>query len=160
MKRGIIVSMLVAGAMALGGPAGAQEEIDCAPFSRVQTYRSWGPAEHYGEDVTVAFTATGCSGSVTDGAFGYTLTGSASVYAGAEATGTPIAVEPFVSFGSFSDPEGQGWPPAWWSCVASADITWEIPDVYSFVARAQGGMWDLTVRVPGVPEVHWTHAGC
>jgi hypothetical protein len=161
LKRGIIIATLAAGILALGAmPAGAQEEIDCAPFSRVQTYRGWGPAEHYGEVVTVSFSATGCTGGVEDGAFGYTLTGTATVYEGTEASGTPIAVEPFASFGSFSDPAGDGWPPPWWSCVESADITWQIPDVYSFEARASQGFWNLSVRVPGSPAVHWSHAGC
>lgn len=160
VSRGIIAAALAAGVLAFGAaPAGAQT-LDCSSFSRVQTYEGWGPAEFYGETVTVVFSASECSGGVEDGSFGYTLSGTASVYGGTEAQGDVLAVEPFVSFGSFADPEGSGWPPSWWSCVATADITWEIPEVYSFKASASEGFWDLTVRVPGTPEVHWSHAGC
>lgn len=160
MKRGIIAAALTAGLLALGsGPASAQD-LDCSAFARVQTYPGWGPALHYGEQVTVAFSASECSGEVADGAATYSLSGTATVYAGGEASGKPIAVEPFVSQGSFTDPDGSGWPPDWWSCdVEDATISWSIPGVYDFDAHASGGSWSLDVAAGG-QSVHWAYSGC
>lgn len=160
MKRGIIAAVLTAGLLALGGTASAQE-ADCSAFARTQTYRGWGPALHYGETVTVSYSASECSGGLVDDRFTYSLSGTATVYAGTEVGGTPLDVSEFVSEGSFRDPDGSGWPPSWWSCdVRSAAIGWTMPGVYSFVAGATNGAWTLEVTVPGADTVRWTHSAC
>ncbi|HZD16823.1 MAG TPA: hypothetical protein VE669_01650 [Actinomycetota bacterium] len=164
MNRGIIVAALTAGLLASGtGPAAAETagRFDCSSFARVQTYRGWGPALHYGRTVTVSFTAAECRGGFVTGGFTYALTGTATVYAGAEMGGDPLEVRDFVSDGSFADPRGTGWPPDWWSCdVDEATINWRIPGVYSFVAGASHGSWNLDVTVPGSDTVHWHYSAC
>lgn len=161
MKRGIVAATLVAGMLALGaGPASAQE-ADCSAFAHTQTYPSWGPAAYYGQTVTVSFSAADCAAGHEDAAFAYELTGTATIFAGQEASGEPLDVLPFESTGVFTDLDGSGWPPSWWSCdTEAAQISWRIPGVYSFTATAAAGVWSLDVEVPGAAPVHWNHAAC
>lgn len=146
-----VVGLLVASAPASAG-------LGCESIGRVQTYEGWGPALHYGETVTAAFSVRDCSVASDEGTFSFELVGSAVVFAGKEASGQPIDVRPFESEGSWTDPQGTGWPPAWWSCgVEEGSLRWEIPEVYSFVVGVIAGTWILEVS-PG--EVRWTYAAC
>ena len=161
MKRGIIVAALVAGVLALGAAPASAEETDCSSFAHTQTYQNWGPSAYYGQTVTVAFTAAECAAGHEGVAFAFELSGTAAIYAGEEIAGEPLDVLPFESSGVFTDLDGSGWPPDWWSCgVEAAQITWEIAGVYSFVATATGGVWTLDVHVPGAAPVLWQHAAC
>lgn len=159
-RRGALVSLLAAFVVLLAGTVrGAAQEstsVGCDGIARVQTYQGWGPALHYGQTVTVAFNVAECSAQLDGDIFTFSLDGTASVFAG-DAAGDALEVRSFVAEGSWSDPEGAGWPPSWWSCVEQASLRWEIPGVYSFVVSATGGSWTLDVS-PG--NVHWTHAAC
>jgi hypothetical protein len=156
-----VVSLVAAlGLLLFGGvrvAAMESEAVACDGISRVQTYRGWGPALHYGETVTVAFSDGDCSAQLGGDTFSISLDGSATLFAAQSAAGEPLEVRSFVAEGSWSDPNGAGWPPPWWSCVDQASLRWEIPGVYTFLVSASGGTWTLNVS-PG--NVRWTHAAC
>lgn len=158
VKR-VIVVVLAALAVTTASPAGAQP-IDCASFGRTQTYYGWGPSLHYGKTVTVAYVPSECSGSWSDGAFSYSVTGTATIYEGKHPAGSTIASLPFSSSGSFTDTESQGWPPAWWSCLSSADVRWRISGIYSFRAAASEGGWFLGINVAGATPFRWSYRAC
>lgn len=156
-----LVLLLAAGILAAGAPGAAASERGvpgCESIGRVQTYDGWGPALFYGRTVTVAFTVRDCSAEHAEDAFAFTLEGTATVFAGTNIVEEPIDLRPFVSEGSWTDPDGSGWPPAWWSCeVREGSLRWEIPEVYSFVVGVADGIWTLEVS-PG--DVRWTYAAC
>lgn len=161
MQRGIVAAALAAAVLVLGAAPASAGDADCGSFGRTQTYVGWGPAAYYDRTVTVVFSGDGCDAALEDEAFAFDLAGSAAIYEGEEAAGEPIDVLPFVTTGAFTDRDGSGWPPSWWSCdTEAARIEWTIPGVYSFVATATAGSWTLDVQVPGSDPVHWTHAGC
>jgi hypothetical protein len=154
-----LVTLLGAALLLAGGPAAAKASHGCEAIARVQTYEGWGPALHYGRTVTVAYALTDCSASLSTDGFAFEATGTATVFRGASAAGSPLTVEPFTASGAWGDPASSGWPPAWWSCdVARASISWEIPGAYTFLAGATGDRWTLEVQVPGHPAVHWSRA--
>jgi hypothetical protein len=135
----------------------------CAPFTFNQTYPAWGPAVTYGRMVTVAYEASRCSkpnGTALDLSVG----GTASVYEGSTATGTPLDVRGFTVSGSWDRPSNAiGWPPKWWECgVKSARYNWQIPGVYSFNVSARWGVWTLSVETqgPAPTSINWSYDGC
>lgn len=163
MRKAIVVTFALLAASA-AAPASAQP-IECADFALTQTYRGWGPALHYGKTVTVVYAADECSGSWTDEAFSYEVTGSASIYEGPvpegkHPAGPAMDVLHFSTKGSFSDAEDAGWPPAWWSCLASADVRWQIAGIYSFRATAEMGDWSLGINVTGATPFRWSYSAC
>lgn len=157
----LLVPLLAAAILAAGAAgAGASETsaAGCESIGRVQTYESWGPALFYDQTVTVAYTVSDCSAEYAEDTFSFALQGTATIFAGEEASGEPIDVRGFESEGSWTDREGSGWPPAWWSCeVHDGALRWEIPEVYSFVVGVTEGTWTLEVS-PG--DVRWTYAAC
>jgi len=159
VRKGIVAVALAALAVATASPAGAQP-IDCEDFGRTQTYYGWGPSLHYGKTVTVAYAPSECSGSWSDGAFSYSVAGTATIFEGKHPAGSTIATLPFSNKGSFTDPDGQGWPPAWWSCLSSADVSWQISDIYSFRATASDGGWSLGINVSGASPFRWSYSAC
>ena len=135
----------------------------CGPFGHTQTYSTWGPALAYDESVTVVYEASHCtkpSGTAVE----LTIQGTAKVYRGALAQGTPIDTRPFTAAGLWDRPENpSGWPPPWWSCkVKLARYTWVIADVYTFAVSARWGVWSLEVTSRGVTDdtFRWTHNAC
>lgn len=147
----------------LSGPAGAsQGALSCLPFSLTQAYRGWGPADHYGRTVTIAYVGTQCS-EVTGGSAEVDITGTASIVRGLEVGGPTIEVRSFEASGSWSRAGVlSAWPPAWWSCgVDRAELRWEVPGVYSFAVSATGGRWVLDVGTgSGTGAVHWEYDAC
>lgn len=159
VKRGIVAVVVAALAASTAGTASAQP-IDCEDFGRTQTYHGWGPSLHYGKTVTVNYSPSECSGSWSDGAFSYAVSGTATIYEGKHPAGSTIETLPFSNTGAFTDPDGEGWPPAWWSCLASADVRWRISGIYSFRATASDGAWTLGINVAGASPFRWSYAGC
>lgn len=160
MRKSIVLVIATASlAVGAAGTAAAQP-IDCRDFARIQTYRGWGPSLHFGETVTVAYAVDECAGSWTDDAFSYSVNGSATVFTGKHPAGSTIEVLPFTSEGSFTDPDGVGWPPSWWSCLASADVVWRIEGIYSFRATASDGAWTLGINVSDAPPFRWSYSAC
>lgn len=135
----------------------------CAPFTFNQSYSAWGPAVTYGRTVTVAYEASRCS-KPNGTALDLSVDGTATVYDGTTATGTPLDVRGFTVSGTWDKPSNAiGWPPNWWQCgVKSARYTWQIPGVYSFNVSARWGVWTLSVETQGpVPtSIHWSYNGC
>lgn len=164
MRKAILVAV-VAALVGAPGTAGAQP-IDCGSFARTQTYHGWGPSLHYGTTVTVVYGVDECSGSWSEETFTYSLSGTASIYEGEipegrhPGSGSALDVLPFTSEGSFTDAEGGGWPPAWWSCLSTADVRWQIADVYSFRAAAADGDWTLGINVDGAKPFRWSYSAC
>lgn len=143
------------------GPVRAKQ--GCQPFSHTQTYVTWGPALAYQEPVTVVYGASQCtkpSGSAVE----LSMQGTAKVYRGTVAQGTPIDTRPFTVIGLWDRPENpSGWPPTWWSCdVKLARYSWEIGGVYTFAVSARWGVWSLEVTSggPAARTVRWTHNAC
>lgn len=159
MKRGIVILATFVAVVAAAQPAGAQP-IDCGEFGRTQTYFGWGPSLHYGTTVSVAYAPSECSGTWSDGAFSYSVTGTATIFEGKHPAGSTIASLPFSTEGTFTDTEGEGWPPAWWSCLDSADVRWKISGIYAFRATASDGAWTLGINVAGAPPFRWSYQGC
>lgn len=140
-----------------------QLRATCAPFTFNQTYPGWGPALTYGRVVTVAYEASRCSkphGTALD----LSVDGTATVYDGTTAEGTPLDARGFTVSGTWDQPSNAiGWPPNWWECgVKSARYSWQIPGVYSFNVSARWGVWTLSVETQGpVPtSIHWSFNGC
>ncbi len=142
---------------------GAEAKAACQPFTYTQTYITWGPALAYGEPVTVAYRASRCT-KPTGTALELTMQGTAKVYQGILAEGTPIDTRGFSVMGLWDRPEDPaGWPPSWWSCdVKLARYTWEIDGMYRFAVTARWGVWSLEVSNQGASArtVRWTHNGC
>lgn len=158
-----LTGALVALLALLPGPAGASGQgLACLPFSLTQTYRGWGPADHYGRDVTIAYVGTQCS-SVGGGIAEVDITGTATVFRGLRAGGSAIEARSFEASGTWSKAGVlSAWPLAWWSCgVDRADLRWEVPGVYSFAVSATGGRWVLDVGTgTGAGAVHWEYDAC
>jgi hypothetical protein len=145
------------------GPAPLRAKAGCQPFSHTQTYITWGPALAYDEPVTVVYEASHCTkpaGTTVE----LSMKGTAQVYQGILAQGTPIDSRPFTVSGMWDRPENlTGWPPSWWSCgVKLARYTWDIAGVYTFTVTARWGVWSLEVTSLGTAArtVHWTHNAC
>jgi hypothetical protein len=145
------------------GPAPLRAKAGCQPFSHTQTYSTWGPALAYDEPVTIVYEASHCTkpaGSAVD----VSMQGTATVYPGILAQGTPIESRPFTVTGLWDRPGNlAGWPPSWWSCeVKLARYTWDIAGVYTFEVTARWGVWSLDVTSMGTAArtVHWTHNAC
>ena len=135
----------------------------CQPFTFTQAYLTWGPALAYGEPVTVAYDASQCtrpSGTAVE----LSMQGTAKVYRGTVAEGTPIDTRPFTVTGLWDRPKDpSGWPLTWWSCgVKLARYTWEIAGVYTFGVSARWGVWSLEITTLGAAPstFRWTHNAC
>ena len=135
----------------------------CQPFTYTQTYLTWGPALAYGEPVTVAYDASQCT-TPSGTAVELSMQGTANVYRGTVAEGTPIDTRPFTVIGLWDRPKDpSGWPLPWWSCgVKLARYTWDIGGVYRFAVSARWGVWTLEVASQGAAPrtVRWTHNAC
>jgi hypothetical protein len=162
--RALFVSSLLGVVLAtLPGPANAAvQEPACSPFSLTQTYRGWGPADHYGRRVTVLYSGTQCS-SVGGGAAEVDITGTATAFPGPDTGGPALDVHAFEASGTWATPGATaGWPPPWWGCsVGDAEVRWVIPGVYSLAVSADDGAWALDVQTWGQRgrTVHWV-GGC
>lgn len=166
-RRALLVLGLVGGLFA-GSPAAARAETvwpqpGCQPFSHLQTYRGWGPARFYGRTVTVSYQGTGCSTAEGE-LVGLTLSGTATVFRGSEASGSRLDTRAFSIAGSWRTSSfSTDWTPGWWRCdVPAADYRWAISGVYSFEVSARNGVWTLDVVAGGEQpqSVHWVHDAC
>ena len=135
----------------------------CQPFGHMQTYMTWGPAVAYGEPVTVVYEATQCtkpSGTAAE----LSMQGTATMYRGTQAEGSPIDTRPFTVTGLWDRPKNPaGWPPTWWACdVKLARYSWDIAGVYTFEVTARWGVWSLEIATLGAAPstFHWTHNAC
>ncbi|HEX6263425.1 MAG TPA: hypothetical protein VF097_11325 [Actinomycetota bacterium] len=164
--RKVIVLVVATAALAAGVGGASAQPIDCGSFARIQTYRGWGPSLHYGRAVTVVYGVEECSASWTDDTFEYSVTGSATIHDGVLPEGRHPGLLPviesrvFTTEGSFVDPDRTGWPPAWWSCLTSAEILWRIDGIYSFRAGATSGDWTLAISVLGAKPFRWAYSAC
>lgn len=146
--------------VALAGPASASgpPEAGCAVFPWVQTYRGWGPSDHYGSTVTVVYDSASCQASEEAGVAHLEVSGTATVIKGSDSDGKLLARAGFSNKASWTADEGDGWPIKWWSCdVSSLDYVWAIEGVYSFSMKADDGRWSIRVTPGGVD---WSYAGC
>ena len=150
--RALLVSSLLAVTLAPAAAGAAQGPV-CVPFAFTQTYRGWGPADRYGQTVTVVYAGTRCT---TGGA------GAAAVDITGTATTSKGEAFPFQATASWTGAPS-GWPPPWWACsVQEAEILWTIPGVYSFAVSATGGVWSLDVQTWGAKgrTTTWTYRAC
>jgi hypothetical protein len=148
-----ILLMAVPTAVLAGDPPNVAE------FYWLQTYNGWGPALYYGETVTVVHEGTN-RWHFKDGRFQLKIHGTATVYAGGSATGSPIDVRPFENEEMWYEPDNTwGWPVSWWSCgVKRLYYRWSIPGVYDYVVTAKDGYWTLDITVHTSPPTR-SHSG-
>ena len=142
-------------ALVIGTPAASRAATEasegCAVFPWVQTYRTWGPAAHYGARVTVVYEAEGCQESQGS----LLVSGTATVHLGRSDQGQVLDIRPFANVASWS---GDNF--VWWSCVDAAAYAWEIEDVYRFEASATAGAWILSVDPGPQGPLEFTHQAC
>jgi hypothetical protein len=155
----MVVSLVVPAAVAAGNGS-ETGHYSWDGFEWTQTYSGWGPACFYGQDVTVAYTATNSWTYVLrDGDVRETLVqnGAAAVY---DLDGNLVDTRPFHVTERFFDagtdvairhdyPDSVWYEAshAWWSAdLESYFYIWKIPGVYDFRAWNDGGEygWEFT----------------
>ena len=121
-----------------------------------QTYSGWGPANYYGQNVRVVYTATNTLTWVEkETSVRETLVqnGTATVY---DISGNIIDERPFHCLEVFEDEgkdlaikQGDWWNAgySWWdSRLESYHYLWKIQGVYTYEVRSSSGEYEITVK--------------
>ena len=164
MALGICAAMLLTG-LALTSPVEAKNDnaanVYKADWHYAQTYVGWGPAEYYGEDVTVRYTAVNkWVQKIKDGDIMQNLkqTGTAEIYS--VVTGELLDTRPFeCTEKSYDEGMDAGvWQGTWYNVAGNwwssdlelFDYSWKIPGVYHYWAYNENGDYSWGYDIPGI----------